>query len=144
MIQTTFKELLQGKLDTTDLEGIYVIRDGEHVLYVGRSTDVVERLHEHIENWPSSAIGDLFMLNRPQSYNWRIELMTPEECRPFLLSRSSMYEDARIPVGIEAAERAMILHYGPSMNGSLNLHPKPLPKHIKRHEIEVGATDHLY
>lgn len=147
MIQTTVRELLQGKVDHLDLSGIYTIRDNEHILYIGRSVDVVQRIYNHIENWASSAIGNLIRTNRPHSYNWQIELREPEECREIAASIHPLYrENTTIPLTIESAELAMIEYHHPCWNTANNPNPTKLPSHIKRYEseIEAGATDNLF
>ena len=146
MVQATIKDIIDGNLDQVDLSGIYIVRDGEHVLYVGRAVDVVQRLHDHIEKWASSAIGDVIHANAPQSLSWQVELMGAEECRSISISFAPLYEDLLIPISIESAERYMIRHYHPSLNTSNNPNPNRLPSHIKRYpvKIQVGATDDLF
>lgn len=146
MIQATIRELVRGELDTIELSGIYIVRDGAHILYIGRSINVIDRLHQHINT--ASAIGDTIWLNRPQSLSWQIELMEPEECRSIAVEEGkSAFKDLRRPIGIESAERAMIKHYHPCINTANNPNRLPVPKHIKCGwigQISVGATDNLF
>ena len=146
MIQATVKDLLQGELDHIELSGVYIVRDGEHVLYVGRSIDVIQRLHDHYEKWTSSAIGDVIHTNAPQPYTWQLELFEPEECRAIVASQYSKYNDTTNLIDIELAEVSTIVHYHPCLNTSNNPKPNRLPKHIKRYPVEIrpGATDNLF
>ncbi len=145
MIQTTIGRFLKGEVDQVWLSGVYVFRDGEHVLYVGRSKDVVKRVYEHIEKWSNSAIGNLVMLNKPQCLSWQIELLEPKECREFAIPFAPIYKDRDLEVPIETAEEAMIRHYGPCMNTQINVNPHKLPKHIKWIEVDLaGITDNLF
>lgn len=146
MIKSTLRELMQGKLDNVDLSGVYLIRDKEHVLYVGRSIDVIERLQQHATSYVSSLIADLIHLNRPQSWDWQIELREPHECGEFVKLLYPDYKDTEIT--IELAEQSMIFHYHPHANRSNNPNRSKKPVHIKDTNdlfpLEVGQTDNLY
>jgi len=149
MIQLTVRDLLRGKADEVAMSGVYMVRDGECVLYVGKSKDVISRLHDHMEKWTSHQLGDVIRINAPQSLSWQIELMEPEECRDIVKSigeRYQRYEDTKLTIDMGFAEQSLIMHYHPCLNISNNVSPNRLPAHIKRYpvKIEVGATDNLF
>jgi predicted GIY-YIG superfamily endonuclease len=147
MVRLTVRDFLQGKADKVAISGIYVVRDEECVLYVGRSKDVVTRLYNHIEKWASHQLGDVIRINAPQSLSWQIELMEPEECRDIVKSIGyQRYEDTELTIDIELAEQSLIMHYHPCLNISNNVNPGRLHPHIKRYSVELegGITDDLY
>lgn len=146
MIQTTIQGLIQGELDYAEVSGVYIIRDGKDVLYVGRSKDTVNRLIEHIEKWTSSSIGNIIHINAPQSLSWQIELMKPEECRDIVKGVYKRYANPDNIIDIETAEESMIMYYHPCFNTSNNPNPNRTPSHIKRYQarLVVGATDNLF
>lgn len=138
MIQITVRDIFNDNFTNVPDEGIYIFRDGEHVFYVGQSIDIGRRLHEHLLS--TAQVGDLVRLNWPKSLSWQVEIMTVEECQPYVLREypksTSMW--------LDTAERVLIRYYHPSLNGKLNFSPSKLPAHIKRRELEPGATDNLY
>lgn len=147
MIQATVRDFARGKLDAINYEGhfIYIIRDREHVLYVGRSVDTVRRLYEHISptsRIASDEIGDLIWENRPASLSWQIELLTISDCMPFVKAQYPLWK--LDDCSMDMAEKVMIRLYHPSINKSNNPNPNPLPSHIKRQALEIGLTDNLY
>lgn len=143
MIQTTVRAILHGDHNELTLNGIYLVRDGDCVLYVGRSFDVVERIIGHIEHWANSPLGDVIRINASASLAWQVELREPEECREVV--RQVFCHETEV-IAIETAERAMILSSHPCLNTANNVRPGRLADHIKRYpvELEPGITDNLY
>jgi hypothetical protein len=88
MIKATIGNLLDGQLDGhEDTLGcvIYVVRDGDLVLYVGKAAGVIGRLWSHLGEstwgWTGiSRLGRLIQANLPAARYWQIELMTGEDC----------------------------------------------------------------
>lgn len=143
MLTVTVRDFLQGKLDHVEMQGIYLFRAGDDVLYVGCSVDLIERIYAHLKG-VSSGIGDLVYNNMPASKDWLVDLMEVEECSPVVQQFYPL--NAVVASDIEAVERCMIMHHRPCMNTANNPNGKPLPPHIRRYkdELEVGQTDDLY
>jgi hypothetical protein len=82
MLQLTMNEALERE-DIAREQRIYIYRDQETILYVGRSIHPFQRLQEHLGNgvYISSpdAIGQLILDNRPDSLTWTIEIQTLQE-----------------------------------------------------------------
>lgn len=149
MITTTVRDYLDGKLKGIEIEGVYIFKDNDYVLYVGKSVNIVKRLGQHLKpknKLMASGIGAVVWLNAPLSLNWKLELMTPEDCRPYATEQRPIYKDPDRKLSISNAEYAMIYHCQPYFNGSNSLTKKPLPNHIRTifDDIEAGATDKLF
>lgn len=110
---------------------IYRFRDGEFVLYVGKtSRNILERLFEHIGIDGQTQMTTLIEDNLPEALNWEIDLFTVKECIP-LIKRHLKVERIN-ERNFDLAERAMILESRPAMNMSLNAHPLALPSKYTR------------
>ena len=114
MITATIGELLSGKLDKMDTGGhyLYLVRDGETILYVGKSRDVIERLRGHLGDggwvfYGPSQLGEMIRVNLPQSRGWEVVLLTPADCGAG---------------DIDDAEEELIAHYNPHLNVMLKRH----------------------
>src|SRR6266496_596176 len=64
---------------------LYLFRDGETILYVGRSHRPLERLREHL-GWgeyeaQASHLGDIILKQFPGSLAWTVEFYTLAECQ---------------------------------------------------------------
>ncbi len=99
--------------------GIYVVADGETVLYVGRSTDCAKRIVGHC-GWHWSSLGQLIEDNEEDSFDWKVRFYAPEE-----------FGSPDLP----AAERAAIARLRPCVNAYLNEQkPPPLPERYRAKE----------
>lgn len=100
MITSTVGDLADGRLDDLDTRGhrLYLVRDGETVLYVGQSRDPIDRLFGHFGygTWGMrgpSRLGQLIMANLPEARAWVIDILTPADCEPIMqASRPGIYE----------------------------------------------------
>ncbi len=82
MLQTTIRDLLDGAVDVTGYQ-LYVVKDGEAVLYVGQSIDAAKRLRGHISSRVhsyGSLLGKAIYENKPRSEEWVVELYAVDEC----------------------------------------------------------------
>lgn len=147
MITTTIKEALEGSLDSiSGKHKIYIIRDQEWILYVGKSVNIARRLVQHISpkgRIGADEIGDLVWENRPQSLNWQVDALTLEDCLSIVVQRYPRYNVDDLP-DEDTTEVELIAHYHPCINSISNVAPGPWPKHIKRYELEAGKTDNIY
>ncbi len=125
MIETTIGDILSDKalvLKTED-HYIYVVRDGATVFYVGQSRCPLTRLLGHMGQgewvFPGgvSSVGEMIRVNRPQSLDWQIELLTLADCNA---------------ADVNTAEGALIHLYAPLLNRQgKRRRSAPLPKRYK-------------
>jgi hypothetical protein len=135
----TVKDVLDNTLPESGWEKyrIYVFRDGDFILYVGKTDqNIIDRLEEHLGLTfrDSSLIGKLVEDNAPLSYSWHIDLMTLENCESIVhrhFPTCQMF-DSRI------AEKALIWEYSPALNRESNPNPRPLPhKYTFKREAHI-------
>lgn len=161
MIRATIGELLDGQLDGYESVNeciVYVVRDGDVVLYVGKAVRVIERLWSHLGTgsygWTGiSQLGVLIQANLPMARRWSLELMTGEDCLSvlqectgnkyftgangsgYLLVKSISLDDGvrleqrLAATNAEELESELIRVYHPCLNSAGNLKPTPLPDH---------------
>lgn len=134
----TIRSLKQERFKNK-LTGVYVIRDGDIIFYVGQTHYfVVERLYEHMGRGdryqPSpSLIGQYIRMNSPSSDDWQIEIYTFEECEHIVFDFDNNYKN-----WIEHADRnevleaALIARLHPYINKQDNRYERPLPDKYKR------------
>lgn len=98
---------------------LYLIREGEIVIYVGQSDCAFQRVWQHIYGGPHghSIVGRLVLVNWPRSGQWTVEL-----------HRSDTPRFAPAHFSRDAAEQVLIETYRPCLNISLNRQPTPLPQ----------------
>lgn len=155
MVSITVEDFLRGNVKalTKDYElyelfQIYIIRDGESVLYVGRAVNVLKRLREHIGSSKQSSldyIGDLVWANMPASKQWQIEVLTIEDCMPMVREQYQAYRnDISLLASAKTAEQALITFYQPSANERNNPNGQALPGHIKEPPLTLGMTNDAY
>lgn len=136
MLTMAVKDFLEGTVEIGDaLYCVYVVREGETILYVGRSSDPERRLREHFgQPWRSSgsAISVLFEQYPEEALAWQVDVYTLGECQPYVVSYlhrlPEVYRDpAHYEESMRDAEIAMILHLRPCLNVSNNPSPSRLP-----------------
>lgn len=151
MLTLTVRELIcAGGSEIPEGEGycLYLVRDGELVLYVGKSADVSGRLIRHVtgdgltachvdperfHGYPTSDLGRLIRDHARESFGWSVDLFTGEDCAE--LVKRHFPEAA----GYDRydAERALIREHRPALNVTHNADPRPLPeKYRDSPEIE--------
>jgi len=163
MVKATIGDLLDGQLDGHEDTReciIYVVRDGDIVLYIGKAIRVIERLRSHLGSgtwgWTgTSQLGELIKANLPVARTWQIELMTGEDCLlalenctgykyltgpdgiGYLLLKSTFLENGMrleerlTATNVEELECELIRAYHPCLNSACNLEPTPLPGHYQ-------------
>ncbi len=119
---------------------IYLFRDGDFVLYVGKTKqNAIDRLQEHLglTYADESQVGRLVEENAPLSYAWSVDLLTLDDCVPFV--RKHFPESKELD--LDLAERATILEYSPPMNEQSNPHPRALPrKYTAKRDAKISAA----
>ncbi len=84
MMTTTVRAVLEHAFDPgEELYGIYVVREGDIVLYVGRSQDPHRRLGEHFGlSWrdAGSSLSSFYEEHPKEALDWHIDLYSLEEC----------------------------------------------------------------
>jgi hypothetical protein len=89
MIRSSLAELADGSLRQLERAAaephpVYVVRDGDLVLYVGRAARPSARLWSHLcGHWDRGPdeLGCLVIANLPAALAWRVELLTVGETR---------------------------------------------------------------
>lgn len=126
---------------------LYVFRDGDFVLYVGRTERyVLDRLAEHVGlAGRGSKITELISDNLPAALDWLIDLYGFCECEALVKKHlASRYNKKRF--GLEAnwrystqlSEHALIMEHRPPLNTILVGTPNKLPErydHFNRGKI---------
>jgi hypothetical protein len=153
MIKITITDLLNGFTedpDAQDLHSLYLIRDGDVVFYVGKSENVIDRLLGHLGlgNWGwaggSDSLVRLIEANLPQSLNWQIELLTVEDCKPYITDGLQLRDPSSAKGitlffiwerNIKLCEQCLIAHYHPCLNIIYNQHATPLPERYRSGKI---------
>lgn len=161
MISLTIKEAVEQTIDTTD-HYLYLYRDGDVIFYVGRSISPLDRNLEHMglsHRSLADQLGHVIRDNRPDSWNWTLELYTLEECISLIQQRMpEVYrhymEVLNTPTNprssykykelADDAETVMIEHYRPCLNGMKKQYRNPLPRKYIKIEIanEGVILDH--
>jgi predicted GIY-YIG superfamily endonuclease len=126
MIRTTVNEIVYGDWDKIEhIEEpvcVYVVKDEDAVLYVGRSVDPFNRLLEHFGEGvrgSNARIGSFYKEFKHESGSWVIEMHSMEECEKITQKKCD---------SIERSEVMMILHLKPCLNKTNNIDPSPLPE----------------
>ncbi len=119
---------------------VYIFRDNDFVLYVGKTeNNIIDRLEAHlgITYRSQSLVGKLIEDNAPESHQWQIDLLTLDDCAPFIARHfpTSKETDVRL------AEQAMILEYCPPLNRESNPHARALPSaYTSQKESRIQAA----
>ena len=124
-------DILHGKLaEEPHRRGIYIVRDGDIVLYVGKtergvSRSVLKHCGIGADGAPPDQLGQLIIENAPESGNWQVEFLSPKNCAPYV-GRSFMKID------IHNAERAIINHFRPCLSDTKDTNLPGLPERYRR------------
>lgn len=144
MLTLTVKDVTSGAM--YEMEGaqdphcIYVVREGDVILYVGRSTDPFRRLEEHFGvalRSSGGSIGPIYKQFKSEAVHWTIDLYTLEECKETSAGRCADVADA---------ERDMIRHFSPCLNERNNPNPSQMPEKYTRMPqdlIDDNAVDYI-
>lgn len=123
MIETTIQAIVNNTAPHDIQHELYLVRDGNDVLYVGKSIHPLERIKEHTRG--GSALATRIQASMPLAYTWAVELYTVAELEPLVKSYTqgiprSWYNGA---YRVEYAEKALIEKYHPCLNVHLNRTP---------------------
>ena len=135
MLTYTLAEFLENDADEGDAT-IYVVRDGNSVLYVGKATRGVQNrwlafpsshiAHMDENTWiGNSNIGRTIQENLPLSRNWEIDLYTAIECKDVIFNHLQNYNDRLTSL----AEIAMIQTLKPYLNSVGAHYQREQPPH---------------
>lgn len=127
--------ILAGKAEFIPGPCVYLVRAGELVLYVGKSTySAADRLLEHMGlELPSPGpdrLGLLIRDNRPEADGWEVDIYTPDDWKPYLSEVD--------PSPLDTVEQFLIDKRGPYLNVTHNRNNpnrKPLPDKYIKHRI---------
>lgn len=112
---------------------LYCFRDGDLVLYVGKTERyIADRLLEHLGITGSSSMTQLIQDNVPESMGWQIELYSFGECaklvEKFYGKIKGYGSEERWVRWVELSEKALIKEYRPAVNGTNNEGGTALPE----------------
>lgn len=132
VIRTTIRDVVHGDWNKIDPNNeplcVYVVRDEDAVLYVGRSVDPFNRLLEHFGDslrGSNARIGTFYKDFKHEADSWIIEMYSREECEKIVKEKC---------INANRAEVMMILHFKPCLNHMNNDNPSPLPeKYMSRY-----------
>src|SRR5579859_2235963 len=152
MYRTTMGSIEQigtNSQQETRMHFLYLVRDGDTVLYAGRSFNPIERLRQHMGiddsfyRTDTDRIGRLFFYEKPESLEWQVEMYTIADClssvRRHIISQFPFYteqlylSEVGIQGAISFAEQALIQEHHPCLNVIHNDCPTPLPIQYKWH-----------
>lgn len=147
MITTTLRELLSGDYVEPDGATVYVIRDGDVIFYVGRTTDAIgTRLWRHLvvpiakraASWVNSQLGRLVHANAPESGDWQVDLMSRRDCWPYVKALYPGFPDDSWgrDLGAHCSEVAMIRALKPCLNVACNDNRRKPPDRYCSGEVE--------
>jgi hypothetical protein len=163
MITAKVEDLLNRRLDQAETEEypLYIVRTDEVVFYIGQGRDVIERLWGHLGQGgfrgALSNLGLFIMGNLPESRNFDIVLMRPDEVNPKYVGKilditqdknweliKHLFPAPKAEVifykfQIDKAEQELIKTLQPCLNITHNYNPAWLPKKYKDpRQLEPG------
>jgi hypothetical protein len=150
MLEITFKEFYEYQYPKEELYELYVMKNGlEEVLYIGISSQNIWNRwfawNGHIRGDARYMIGDSdvgkkIVAHLPDSWSWRIQLWTLEDCIVYCMDEIN-------PNGrytIKFLEPIMIQKFCPSLNETYNLKPgidrMPKSEKEKKREAELDKA----
>lgn len=140
MITVTIRDLCQwdrdgGAPEFAEPYSIYRFRDGDFVLYVGKTNrEILERLYEHIGIEGQTQMTTLIEDNLPESLNWEIDLFTVQECIPLIKKHLKL--ELIQEWNYDLAEKAMICESRPAVNSILRVEHLTLPAKYTQKRLE--------
>lgn len=128
MMTITVAEVIENTLPDSGWGSfcIYVFRDQDFVLYVGKTEqNIIDRLEDHLglSYRPGSLVGQLVDDNAPESHKWQIDLLTSDDCRSIVAKHFPSAQS----VDVLTIERAVIMEFRPPLNRQSNPNARPLP-----------------
>ncbi len=146
MIELTFKDFYESRYEETGYYDLYIMENGHgEVLYIGISIlKIWDRWfgwngHIYLDNLiliGKSSVGEKIVNNLPDSWQWKIQLWTLEDCVKFCKDEIS---PTRANYDIKYIEPFMIMKLRPALNIIYNQNPgkDSTPKSKKEREIEA-------
>src|SRR3989304_5862991 len=150
MIEITFKEFYKYKYSKEDFHELYVVKNGlDDILYIGISSQNIWNRwfgwNGHITDGPrylvgESSVGRKIVDYLPESWDWKIQLWTLEDCIAFCTDELP----PRKCYDIKFLEPFMIQKLHPILNATFNLNPgvdhMPISEREKKREAELDKA----
>lgn len=138
MKRLRLKTALTGNTGRVQGHRLYLVGREKSVFYVGKATDPLRRLREHVglSGWGQgneSALGELILYNLPAALFWQVQLLTLADCTPSVAQAFpdanglDWYAQKSEQAAMGDAEIALIRRFQPCLNSIQNLNPSPLP-----------------
>jgi len=149
----TIEQAIKDYVDTGE-HYLYLYRDGDTVLYVGKSVQPLERLLQHLGRalpYTPDDVGYVIHENMPESLSWTIDLYTLPDClatvkahQPGSVAAFQQYlaQEAFRKEAMMIAEEALIRQHRPHLNQqNATRYDNPLPdRYVKRAIVNEGIT----
>jgi len=139
MLSVTLAELLQDDFEGLPLAVVYVIRDGETVFYVGRTSQGIKaRIFGHLGlpgysyGASPSPVGRLIWENAPGCLTWQVEHWTVKDCLQDLGQWDPRWPDWWERSDGSDVEGNMIRALRPCLNYTHNENGRALPETYRR------------
>jgi predicted GIY-YIG superfamily endonuclease len=131
MIEKSMIEAIRRDFDGCAKVRIYVLKAGDHVLYVGQTRDsIAGRIGRHLS--PGQWMYDYVKSCAPNSWKWHFELYSHEEAAAMAeLSEKS---------DLDTVEARLVGMLRPSVNKTYNARPRPLPEEIATRIVDLETT----
>lgn len=128
MIRATIGDALNNHYTLQEACGVYIVRDGSTVLYVGKTKNrpITARMEWHMGHGFSdqpSTLGKLIKQHAPRSHRWQLEVHELADCNALLEQHGEKRRRK-----IDTAEIALIHLLKPALNKQSNPEPGPLPE----------------
>lgn len=147
MLTTTLQAFLDIEewqdLDPDDLPlYLYRVYDDEITLWVGKSPDPFNQLHNNLVHRTShSTLGPFYLENQTLASTWMVDFYTVEDCLPYIQQHMpEQFEKVKRQIQkddlnsncMETAKVALFLNFRPCLNNQGNPNPARLPEKYQR------------
>jgi len=147
MQKLTMQKFINGDY-TEKGESLYMVRDGETLLYIGISkANIANRwlgYRGHVyrnhngELTGTSTIGQVVADNMPESLTWTMELWTVNDCIAYLDDKTPKSRE------LESLERSLIQELTPLFNTVHNRTPQSTEKYLRNsQDLTSAPCDYL-
>lgn len=153
MLTLAMEKAIKEYTDTGE-HYLYIYRDGDTILYVGKSVQPLERLLQHLGRalpYTPDNVGRVIQENMPESLTWSVDLYTLSDCQEvvkihkpgtFVAFQRYLAQETFRKEAMMIAEEALIRHHRPYLNQqNATWYDHPLPdRYVKQEIVNKGLT----